>query len=212
MMHTWEGIPDLWSWASTGDNMASSDTTADALRKRIIVYSHCLDGSHGDTHFAHDLDVIQQCNADIILLQDPRWSAPQADSTITLLQRVWSVPGMWHRHWSGIQPLSKRHGIFVAVRAPWCDRILGEVHDDRKWARFGGVIIQGNSGSVAVISVYAPTFSPDGADVVWQKAQISNLGISISSWKLFREDLAIVVHRLQTAGTVCVIAGDTNTT
>ena len=70
----------------------------------------------------------------------------------------------------------------MAVRVSWANRVLGSVNDSRGWARYGGVILQGASGSVVFISMYAPAFSADAADVQWQFAQIARMdgGINIT--------------------------------
>ena len=119
---------------------------------------------------------------------------------------------MWCEYWPGTQPRAIRHGVFVAVRAPWSNRVLRSIGDDRGWGRFGGVIIQGPSGSIAFISLYAPTFSDDAADVCWQKHQISKMNVNMSPWELCQLDLKNLINRLQGEGIVSVVAGDTNTT
>ena len=207
-----EGIPAIWEWSATGDDMRAPHTGADTSGNRIVVYSHCLDGSSGGSHLNGDLDIILTSNADIILLQDTRWLPHQAASAVSRLSQEWSSQGLWTKYWPGAQPRNCRHGVFVAVRAPWHNRVLRDIQDQRDWGRFGGVIIQGASGSVAFVSLYAPTFSDHAADVTWQCAQIQKLKLNMTPWDLCRHDLRVLVIQLQAEGIVCVIAGDTNTT
>jgi hypothetical protein len=179
---------------------------------RIVLYSHCLDGSKGGLHFQDDLGQIIRTDADIVALQDTRWVGASLTVTTDNMQRAWSTQGeMWHKHWPGKQPRKLRHGVFLAVRAPWSRRVLSSFGDERDWGRYGGVILQGASGAVAFISLYAPCFA-DAADVRWQKEQIEANSLGTDPWELCRRDLRSKVMELQSAGVAVVLAGDTNTT
>ena len=195
-----EGNPAKWTWSAAGDDMQSSTFGADISGNKITVYSHCLDGNKGGSHINGDVEMIMRTNADVVLLQDPGWNPIQAATAAARLNKAWSGASrpMWWKYWPGSQPKAFRHGVFVAVRDPWCNRQLKIIEDNRGWGRFGGVVLQGNSGTVAFISLYAPTFSHNGRDVQWQQRQIqTKLDVKMTPWELCRNDLRQVLYSLQ---------------
>jgi hypothetical protein len=220
-----EGSPSVWSWASTGDDMTAPRTggTLEELRNddlkkgRLSLYSHCLDGSKGGLHFSNDLEQIIRTDAAVVALQDPHWSGAALATTVSNLDKLWSKGELWYKYWQGCQPKKSQHGVFLAVRKPWSRRVLDSFGDARNWGRFGGVILQGASGEVAFISLYAPAFgkgkTDDKAglsDVGWQEKQIEALKLGLNPWDLLRRDLKLKVLELQAAGITVIVAGDTN--
>ena len=222
MTHTGEGNPTAYTWA--GDDMyaharhgtVTDQHTSDLSSGTITLYSHNLDGSHGGAHLHEEVSLMLRTNTSVVAWQDLRWSAPQHKASVELLERVWSPHGrIWQKYWPGSQPRGKRHGVFIAVRAPWSHRVVDSLDDPRGWARFGGVILQGASGDVAFISLYAPCLAGNAADVTWQRKQIANLGEGLTAldpWDLCLRDLRLKIMELQSAGVVVVLAGDTNVT
>jgi hypothetical protein len=188
---------------------------------KLVVYVHNFDAQTGPTQFAAELAIMESCGANALCGQDDQWSGARYSEMEDYLGQEWGSEFVIHHDINKTEGAPK-HGVLVALTAPWSRRVANVIKDERGWARFIGVEIQGESGTLALLSVYVPC--TDGADERWQEACIAKLAAeeraprsgrldseSIVQAQL-RFDLSRVVISLRKRGVALIFAGDYNFT